>query len=289
LPRDLEVFKTPKKGWGVRCWHKVYAGDFISEYVGEILTLKDSEARENDEYFFDCRVVPAAARKDSLYSNEDGDADCLNECANSEFLIDGRLRGNATRYINHSCDPNLIVQCVYVAEEKLPRIALFAWKDIEPGEELSYDYAQEQNSEEARFECHCGAPRCKSRQQPQQQQPQQPQPQPQQQPQQQQPQQQPQQPQAQQLLQQAQEADDDARDDHGNGDGGTAAGVAAEGHTQAAAVAAAVAAAAEAVKAAAAAGAAPEVIAAALNAATAEAKGGGPTAGAGGGGGGGSQ
>ena len=22
-----------------RCWHKIYAGDFISEYVGEILTL----------------------------------------------------------------------------------------------------------------------------------------------------------------------------------------------------------------------------------------------------------
>jgi euchromatic histone-lysine N-methyltransferase len=160
LPRDLEVFKTREKGWGVRCWHKIYAGDYISEYVGEILTIEDSEERENDEYFFDCRVIPAAARNDHLYSMTDGDSTRLNE-SGSEFLIDGRVRGNVTRYINHSCDPNLIVQCVFVGSERLPRICLFAWKDIQPGEELCYDYAQEQNSDAAPFQCHCGAPTCK--------------------------------------------------------------------------------------------------------------------------------
>lgn len=161
LPRDLEIFKTREKGWGVRCWHKIFAGDFISEYVGEILTIEDSEERENDEYFFDCRVIPAAARKDGLYTMTDGDSALLNK-SGSEFLIDGRTRGNVTRYINHSCEPNLIVQCVFIGNERLPRICLFAWKDIEPGEELCYDYAQEQNSAAAPFQCNCGAPKCKS-------------------------------------------------------------------------------------------------------------------------------
>ena len=90
----------------------------------------------------------------------DGDSTLLDE-SGSEFLIDGRARGNVTRYINHSCEPNLIVQCVFVGCERLPRICLFAWKDIDPGEELCYDYAQEQNSDAAPFQCHCGAPSCK--------------------------------------------------------------------------------------------------------------------------------
>ncbi len=162
LSRDLEVFKTREKGWGVRCWHKIYAGDYIAEYVGEILTIEDAEERENDEYFFDCRVVPAAARKDHLFSMTDGDSTLLNDTG-SEFLIDGRVRGNVMRYINHSCEPNLVVQCVFVGSETLPRICVFAWKDIQPGEELCYDYAQEQNSDAAPFQCHCGAPTCKSR------------------------------------------------------------------------------------------------------------------------------
>ena len=68
LPRDLEVFNTRNKGWGVRCWHKIYGGDFIAEYVGEILTPEDADRRANDEYFFDTKVVPVDARKDGLHT-----------------------------------------------------------------------------------------------------------------------------------------------------------------------------------------------------------------------------
>ena len=45
-----------RRGWGVRCWHPILAGDFISEYVGEILTSEEADLRSNDEYFFDLQV-----------------------------------------------------------------------------------------------------------------------------------------------------------------------------------------------------------------------------------------
>eukprot|EP01047_Picozoa_sp_COSAG01_P036372 COSAG01_NODE_2840_length_6992_cov_2.267228_5_plen_866_part_00 len=153
LPRDLEVFMTANgRGWGVRCWHQLFAGDFISEYVGEILTSDEADLRDNDEYFFDMQVVPVTQR---------GAAGAISQ-GKSEFLIDGRVRGNLTRFINHSCSPNLVVQCVYVGRQKLPRICLFAVKDIEPGTELTYDYAQEHSGQTA-FVCCCGAEGCKGK------------------------------------------------------------------------------------------------------------------------------
>ena len=154
LPRDLEVFKTPNRGWGVRCWHKILAGDFISEYIGEILTSDDADLRDNDECFFDLQVVPFDSR---------GAAGAISQDS-SEYLIDGRTRGNLTRFINHSCSPNLMVQCVFVGKQNLPRICLFAAQDIEPGTELLYDYAQEHSGATA-FQCSCGAENCKSVQQ----------------------------------------------------------------------------------------------------------------------------
>jgi hypothetical protein len=152
LPRDLEVFMSPdNRGWGVRCWHNILAGDFIAEYVGEILTSEEADLRENDEYFFDLQVVPVTER---------GVEGAISQ-GKSEFIIDGRVRGNLTRFINHSCSPSLIVQCIFVGKQRLPRICLFAWKDIQAGTELSYDYAQERSGQNA-FVCRCGAAGCKS-------------------------------------------------------------------------------------------------------------------------------
>ena len=59
-----------------------------------------------------------------LCQDADGDKDLLAASGDCEFIIDGCTRGNATRYINHSCDPNCIVQSVFVGKERLPRIAM---------------------------------------------------------------------------------------------------------------------------------------------------------------------
>jgi SET domain-containing protein len=52
-------------------------------------------------------------------------------------MIDGNIRENMARFINHSCAPNCEVDI------RKRRVFVFALRDIEPGEELSYDYGEE--------------------------------------------------------------------------------------------------------------------------------------------------
>ncbi len=52
-------------------------------------------------------------------------------------MIDGNIKGNTARYINHSCAPNCEVDI------KNRRIFIFALCTIKQGEELTYDYDTE--------------------------------------------------------------------------------------------------------------------------------------------------
>lgn len=51
-----------------------------------------------------------------------------------EFCIDAGLYGNVARFINHSCEPNLFVQCVLSSHHdiRLARVLLFTADDIPP-------------------------------------------------------------------------------------------------------------------------------------------------------------
>lgn len=51
-----------------------------------------------------------------------------------EFCIDAQSLGNVSRFINHSCEPNLFVQCVLSSynDIRLARVVLFAGDDIYP-------------------------------------------------------------------------------------------------------------------------------------------------------------
>ena len=55
------------------------------------------------------------------------------------------------RYMNHSCEPNVGYRGFYT---------LVAMHDIEPGEELFFDYDMSENSD-WRMECLCGTPSCR--------------------------------------------------------------------------------------------------------------------------------
>ena len=55
---------------------------------------------------------------------------------NGRWTIDGSVRENIARYINHACKPN-------AESDVMPRkrkVVIRAIKNIEPGEEISYDY-----------------------------------------------------------------------------------------------------------------------------------------------------
>ncbi|RXG51199.1 Histone-lysine N-methyltransferase SUV39H2 [Armadillidium vulgare] len=58
------------------------------------------------------------------------------------YTVDAVKYGNVSHFINHSCDPNLVVFNVWVncLDPDLPKLALFASRDIKKGEEITFDY-----------------------------------------------------------------------------------------------------------------------------------------------------
>ena len=70
------------------------------------------------------------------------------------------MDGNEARFVNHACDPN----CESVIEDR--RVFIEALRAIEPGEELTYDYQIQRESDDppdidAIFACCCGSERCR--------------------------------------------------------------------------------------------------------------------------------
>merc|ERR1719375_2899232 len=75
-------------------------------------------------------------------------------------LIDACQKGNISRFFNHSCEPNCEIQKWNVGGEV--RIGFFSLRDIEQGEELTFDYNFERFTQSDKpMRCHCGAPNCK--------------------------------------------------------------------------------------------------------------------------------
>ena len=72
---------------------------------------------------------------------------------NYHYDIDGETLANTARYINHSCDPNCAVE--YTTDT----IWIVAIKDIQAGEELSFNYGYDAREYE-KFPCNCGAQSC---------------------------------------------------------------------------------------------------------------------------------
>jgi SET domain-containing protein len=85
-------------------------------------------------------------------------------------FIDAEENGNVSRFLNHSCDPNLYFDIVRV-NHFVPQVAFYALRDIKEGEELTFSYCDSSmiddniNREES-FEfsykpCLCGEKNCK--------------------------------------------------------------------------------------------------------------------------------
>ena len=56
--------------------------------------------------------------------------------------------------VNHSCDPNAGI---------LGQITLVALRDIDPGEEICFDYAMSDSNPYDEFNCLCGSPHCRGK------------------------------------------------------------------------------------------------------------------------------
>ncbi|XP_071612448.1 histone-lysine N-methyltransferase SETMAR [Heliangelus exortis] len=162
LQLRLEVFKTEKKGWGLRTLEFIARGRFVCEYAGEVLGFNEARRRIQAQTSKDSNYIIAV--REHLHSGQI-----------LETFVDPTYVGNVGRFLNHSCEPNLFMVPVRV-DSMVPKLALFAATDISAGEELSYDYSgrfhnfpitkREQKPLEddnrLRKPCYCGAPSCAS-------------------------------------------------------------------------------------------------------------------------------
>ncbi|XP_076253540.1 nuclear receptor binding SET domain protein [Rhynchophorus ferrugineus] len=130
--------KTQGRGWGLKCLAPIKKGQFIIEYVGELI---DSEEYQR-------RISKMHAQKDENYYFMTID---------SERVIDAGPKGNYSRFMNHSCDPNCVTQKWTIKGET--RVGLFANCDIEADSELTFNYNLEVVGQEKKV-CKCGAPNC---------------------------------------------------------------------------------------------------------------------------------
>ncbi|KAL5222075.1 hypothetical protein ABZP36_026788 [Zizania latifolia] len=179
LQYRLEVFKTASKGWGVRTWDTILPGAPICEYTGVLRRTEEVDGLLQNNYIFDIDCLQTMKGLDgrekragsdmhlpSLHAESDSDAPPA-----PEYCIDAGSVGNFARFINHSCQPNLFVQCVLSSHNdvKLAKVTLFAADTILPLQELSYDYGYRLDSvvgpdgNVIKLPCFCGAPDCRKR------------------------------------------------------------------------------------------------------------------------------
>jgi len=136
----FEVRRSGIHGRGAYATRRIAKGTRIVEYLGERITHKQADARYEDK------------------GQDDGHTFLF--VVNSRVVIDAGVDGNDARFINHSCDPN----CDTVIESQ--RVFIEAIRDIEPGDELGYEYgltweSTDDPEELANYQCRCGAVNCR--------------------------------------------------------------------------------------------------------------------------------
>jgi uncharacterized protein len=76
-------------------------------------------------------------------------------------MIDGAQGGNATRHLNHACEPNVEAIEEYDASDQL-MVVICATQHVAAGAELFLDYALEVDGDDpADYPCACGSKQCR--------------------------------------------------------------------------------------------------------------------------------
>ena len=118
-----------KGGCAVFACEPIRQGEVISMWGGRIVTEQELDRSLPD---FTQRIVQVEERLFLETPAQQEPSDCF----------------------NHSCDPNVGFS---------GQVALVAMRDIQPGEELTFDYAMCDGSPYDEFECLCGSPHCRRR------------------------------------------------------------------------------------------------------------------------------
>lgn len=79
-------------------------------------------------------------------------------------IVDATMKGNVARFVNHCCDPCCYARIITVDSAREDgrsekKIVFLAKRDIQVGEELTYDYHYA--IEDEKIPCFCGAKSCR--------------------------------------------------------------------------------------------------------------------------------
>ncbi len=138
--RRIQTRRSGVHGKGVFAAQSLAEGETLIEYVGEVVSWKEALRRHPHD---------PKDPNHTFYFHID-----------EKHVIDAKYGGNSSRWINHSCKPNC------EADEDGGRVFIKALRNIEPGEELFYDYgliidAKYTKKLKAEYPCWCSAKNCR--------------------------------------------------------------------------------------------------------------------------------
>ncbi|MFZ4652083.1 MAG: SET domain-containing protein [Rubrivivax sp.] len=138
--RRIQVRRSGVHGKGVFALRPIAAGERVIEYKGEVISWREALRRHPHD--------PKDPHH-TFYFHVD-----------ERHVIDAKYGGNAARWINHACDPNC------EADEVDGRVFIQALRDLQPGEELFYDYGLIIDDRytpklKREYACRCGSPNCR--------------------------------------------------------------------------------------------------------------------------------
>ena len=142
---SIQVQDSTIHGKGIFAQTNIQKGDCIIEYKGERISWKTALKRHPHD--------PLQPNHTFYFSITNGK------------VIDGKVKGNDAKWINHSCAPNCIANEVIDKKERL-HVFLFAKKNIKMGEELFYDYSLDVEGKRTKavkedYFCRCGSKKCR--------------------------------------------------------------------------------------------------------------------------------
>ncbi|KAG6419853.1 hypothetical protein SASPL_116365 [Salvia splendens] len=137
--RRLAYGKSRIHAFGVFTKLPYKAGDMVIEYTGDIIRGSVADRREHLSYN---KLVGAGTYMFRIDDNR---------------VLDATKAGSIAHLINHSCESNCYSRVITVNDNN--HIIIFAKRDINYGEELTYDYRFSSIGE--RLACFCGSSRCR--------------------------------------------------------------------------------------------------------------------------------
>ena len=136
----IEVRNSPVHGRGVFAVQPISKGTRIVEYLGDRVSHQAADKRYED--------------------HDESDNHTFLFIVDKRTVIDAGIGGNDARFINHQCSGN----CESVIENR--RVFIDATRDIDPGQELGYDYEIGREKDDPPnvdeiYACRCGSPQCR--------------------------------------------------------------------------------------------------------------------------------